>query len=901
MIQYSQKQNLCFDKMQFFFISNFLIIKQKHIILFFCGLLSCTTLSLSAQKKTPVIPKGEGFWDSLKLTELPSYKALKISKPPRIDGILDDECWKDAHIATDFVVIEPNFGKKTDRKTIAKIVYDNLAIYVSFYCYDSDPKNIRRELTQRDDISGAADYIGVAFDTYDDNLNGTRFFVTAAGVQADSRMQPDDNDFSLDLVWDSRVTLQADGWIAELKIPYSALRFPKKAIHRWGMQLNRFVNHKAELSGWSPVNPSVNGIVNQWGNLDGLQDIASPIRLQFSPYIAANIGQYPQGSTKAEGYNNSRSINGGMDVKYGLNESFTLDMTLIPDFGQVRSDDRLLNLSPFEVRFDERRPFFTEGTDLFNKGDVFYSRRIGGTPQGYWDVENQLNTNEKIIKNPNETQLLNASKISGRTNSKVGIGVLNAVAAPMFATVQDTVTGIKRQIQTADLTNYNVLVYNPALKNNSEWAVLSATTLRNGTGRDANVTLAGFRFRDSTNTYEISGMGRMSNIFSTPSANEPQQIETGFTTELNVGKVSGKWTWNIGHQIQSNRWNPNDLGIFVGNNFILSYLNVNYSTFQATKYFAQTNTWFNLNHSLLYKPTVFRDINTNAGFWGLLKNQNWVNVNIFSYPVKYYDYFEPRVEGKKFQRPPFLYVGAGGGTDRRKKVFANIWAGFAESPWVDDPYFDFNLNVTWRISNKFSITGNTYIENNRGNYGWVDNNSDGSDITLGRRNRITSTQTLSWAYKFSPFANLTFRSRHYWSAVRYQSFFRLLDNGELEQRTWQHNHDVSSNFFNIDLIYTYQFAPGSFLTATYKNATFLGTDRRDLVDGSYIKNLYSTFDAPQTNTFSLKLIYFLDYLDFKRLRKNNNKKASMSSWQPEQEENNAFLRRNRFHASFPIF
>jgi hypothetical protein len=241
-----------------------------------------------------------------------------------------------------------------------------------------------------------------------------------------------------------------------------------------------------------------------------------------------------------------------------------------------------------------------------------------------------------------------------------------------------------------------------------------------------------------------------------------------------------------------------------------------------------------------------------------------------------------------------VYVGAGGGTDRRKKVFANIWAGFAESPWVDDPYFDFNLNVTWRISNKFSITGNTYIENNRGNYGWVDNSADGLDITLGRRNRITTTQTLSWAYKFNPFVNLTFRTRHYWSAVRYQSFFHLLENGALLQRDWKNEHDVSSNFFNIDLIYTHQFAPGSFLTATYKNATFFGTDRRDLVDGSYMKNLFSTFDAPQTNTFSLKVIYFLDYLDFKRLKKRKAEKISAASWQPELDDNRAFLQRNRF-------
>ena len=165
-----------------------------------------------------------------------------------------------------------------------------------------------------------------------------------------------------------------------------------------------------------------------------MQDIKPPIRLQFSPYLSTYLnhdGTAPPGVNKT-----TTSINGGMDVKYGINQAFTLDMTLIPDFGQVQSDNRVLNLTPFEQRFNENRTFFTEGTELFNKGNLFYSRRIGGEPVHYNEAGNICSQGEVIVKNPAQSKLINATKISGRTQKGLGIGVLNAITKPQYATVE---------------------------------------------------------------------------------------------------------------------------------------------------------------------------------------------------------------------------------------------------------------------------------------------------------------------------------------------------------------------------------------------------------------------------------------------------------------------------------
>ncbi|HMP86054.1 MAG TPA: DUF5916 domain-containing protein, partial [Lacibacter sp.] len=341
-------------------------------------------------------------------------QAGKVTVAPKIDGLLTESIWKEAIPAEDFIVNSPNFGAPSAYKTRVYVLYDNNAIYIGAYLYD-DPKLVRKQLTARDGESRQdVDYFSVFFDTYNDDQNGFHFLVTSRNVQSDGRLSPNRNsqfgppsDYSWDAVWESKVTMQDDGWIVEMRIPYFSLRFAKKDKQDWGINFQRYVRRSNENSYWNSVNPNENGFVNQFGLLAGLENLQPPLRLSFLPYVTGGYRTVPGKS----GRTNEFLRNGGMDVKYGVNESFTLDMTLIPDFGQVISDNVINNLSPFEVQFQENRPFFTEGTEIFNKAGLFYSRRVGATPGGYYRARSKGSTDStRIISNPCLVQLLNAAK-----------------------------------------------------------------------------------------------------------------------------------------------------------------------------------------------------------------------------------------------------------------------------------------------------------------------------------------------------------------------------------------------------------------------------------------------------------------------------------------------------------
>ncbi|MEL7533157.1 MAG: DUF5916 domain-containing protein, partial [Bacteroidota bacterium] len=300
-------------------------------------------------------------------------KAQNTDEIPLIDGILDENVWQTAASSKSaFIQASPNNGQPSTSLTEVIVLYNDFSIYVGARLYDEQPELIQKELGLRDEMGKNTDLFSIGFDTYLNRQNAFLFMVTAAGVQADAYLTPSDDDFNWNAVWSSAVAITDFGWSVEVEIPYSALRFPKKEVQSWGLNFGRVVKRYQEESYWHPINPNLNGVVNQFGTLDGLVGIKPPVRLQLTPYVTGYLQKDPNQSAWGT------SLTGGMDLKYGINESFTLDMSLIPDFGQVRSDNVVLNLSPFEVRFDENRPFFTEGTELFNsRGNQFYSRRVG--------------------------------------------------------------------------------------------------------------------------------------------------------------------------------------------------------------------------------------------------------------------------------------------------------------------------------------------------------------------------------------------------------------------------------------------------------------------------------------------------------------------------------------------
>ncbi|HRZ97708.1 MAG TPA: DUF5916 domain-containing protein, partial [Paludibacter sp.] len=355
-----------------------------------------------------------------------SIEAIYINTPISIDANLNENIYATAQPAKDFMQIQPFNGKPSYEPSEVYFFYDNNAIYVGAMLYDKKD-SIFNFLSERDNI-GMSDYFGVYFDPYNQGQLAFGFFITPAGVQVDIKASKtsdgDVEDGSWDAVWESKTRITDKGWIVEMRIPYSALRFPKNQVNAWGLNMFRNFRRFSSNNSWNFIDRKVGSFINQEGELTGIKNIKPPVRLSLSPYIATYY------EPKSNSGSSQFLYKGGLDLKYGITESFTLDMMVIPDFGQIQSDDKDLNLTPYEIYYDEKRQFFTEGTELFQRGNIFYSRRIGASPK--FSADNALKNNEIINYNPSETQLINAVKISGRTNNDWGIGVANAMSLPSY-------------------------------------------------------------------------------------------------------------------------------------------------------------------------------------------------------------------------------------------------------------------------------------------------------------------------------------------------------------------------------------------------------------------------------------------------------------------------------------
>ena len=571
--------------------------------------------------------------------------AIRTMEKIVVDGDINDVAWKNAPVATDFIEHQPSFGnpEESANRTEVKFLYDDNAIYVSGFCHESNKDSLSTELVGRD-VVGSNDFVGIMFDTYADKINGFGYFVTPLGEQFDAKYSSMGEDPSWNSVYFSSSKIVDGGWTFEVRIPYAAIRFGSKPTQSWGLNIIRQRRRSGRKYFWNPVNPTINGLFNQAGTWSNIQNIKPPIRLSFSPYLSTYFNHYPYNSADKKNWNST--INGGMDVKYGINQSFTLDMTLIPDFGQVQSDNQVLNLTPFEVKYNEYRTFFTEGTDLFSKGNLFYSRRIGGTPMHYWSVEGQLTGSEKIKKNPGETKLINATKISGRTSTGLGIGILNAVAASTYAVVEDD-NKMERKIETNPLTNYNIVVLDQALKHNSSISLINTNVLRSGSDYDANVTAGLFDIYDKDVNYNVWGRVGVSQLMG---YTIDKRNINGYNHNLNFGKMKGLFTWSVSQNLADNKYDQRDMGYFTNNNYFNHQSWIGYKLLKEKSFYK--NMYFNLNfgYNQRYVPRSAQNFWLNSNVNGLLKNL-WNFSLEFNYSSKENDFYEPRLSGMVFKRP----------------------------------------------------------------------------------------------------------------------------------------------------------------------------------------------------------------------------------------------------------
>ena len=795
---------------------------------------------------------------------------VKTDKKFILDGYLKESQWKEVSPANKFTELRPTPFQPEDSSNASEIyfLYNDEGIFVGGYLHEKNKDSIASELIGRDGF-GNNDFIGIIFDTYQDKLNGFEYFVTPLGEQMDAKVSANNEDFSWNTVWQSAAHIEADGWTFEMFIPFSAIRFGQKKIQDWGLNIVRRRQKSAEQLFWQPIDPNVNGFLTQEGTITGLENIKPPIRLQLSPYFSLYQNHDPEGNPV-----NYTTVNGGMDIKYGINQAMTLDMTLVPDFGQVQTDNRVLNLSPFEQRFDENRTFFTEGAELFNKGNLFYSRRIGrigAGPLHYNDVYDDLQPGEEVTNNPEQVKLINATKVSGRTQRGLGIGILNAVTNPQYATISNGNTKEERKFLTDPLTNYNIIVLDQTLKNNSSVSLVNTNVWRAGKDYDANVTSGLFDFNDKKNTWNVGGNISISNLIGIT-----EKPITGYAHSIYFGKTSGRFNFNIWQDLINAKYDKSDMGYFTNNNTMDQGIWAGYNWNKPGKWYNQLRINANFWMSRLVTPIdlykrkelMFQDAGLNINANAQLKNLWWVGMNM-NKGARNHDFYEPRTpleQGRFFTNKGRYGINMWWNSNDAKKL---SWGGstFLGGGGVfKRKNTDLGLYGKIRFNSKFSIDHNLYIENAKNGAGWADILYGGNTpdtVIFARRNINSVENVLGMKYNFNNKMGLTLRARHYWSKVSPQEFFELDQDGNLQQTNTPYtgNRNQNYNFLSADLVYTWQFAQGSFITIVWKD---ISENFSRSFEKGYFKNISNTINLPQFSSLSVRVIYFLDYLTVRK-------------------------------------
>ena len=802
-----------------------------------------------------------------------TYHITRTEKAPTIDGVLDESIWQNVQIATDFIQFRPEVGKQPveNKRTEVKMSYDDNAIYIAAYLYEVST-DLMRQFTQRDNF-GQNDFFAIIFNPNNDAQNNTEFFVFPSGTQADAVESPNNGeDFGWNAVWESAVKIVDDGWVVEIKIPYRALRFTQQEDPTWGIQFHRHYRKTRAQFTWNPIDITKGNIGLYNAELKGLKNIKPPTRLSFYPYASGLVSSFA-GETETD-------FAAGLDVKYGITENITLDATLIPDFSQAGFDNVRLNLGPFEQQFTEQRQFFTEGIDLFSKGNLFYTRRIGDSPSKTPETDG----NETILNYPEKIQLLNAVKISGRTKKGLGIGFFNAITEKTSVNIEKTVTinentpneeiiKTTRQAIAEPLANYNIMVLDQQFNKNSSVTLINTNVTRNGDFKDSNVTGLLLDLVNKKNTYGAISEIKMSSF------NDVDNKENGYSAKLGIGKNSGKIRYSATYSYADENYDINDLGILFRNNYSNFSTDINYRIFEPTKAFNNMyiGAWFNYNQ--LANPNTITGANTGFEFNATTKKLHAFGINANWNIGKQYDYFEPRNGFDSF----FItenYAQSNVWVSSNYNNFFAIDTNFGYGRFFNDERENFNnywygINPRFKFNDKFLLVLGYSYDDYTADRGYINGQDIDGEIIFGQRELIETTASISGSFNFNSFNALTLSFRNYLSRVTYDNqVYNLQDNGTLEISNTNNkytigedddfNPDANFNTWNLDFSYTWQFAPGSQLTALYRNQIFnFSNNSQD----SYFKSLDNLFNQEKQNTFSLRLVYFIDYNDVKNVFK----------------------------------
>ncbi len=727
---------------------------------------------------------------------------------PVLDGRLDDAVWAAAPVATNFVQQRPNVGQPASQRTEARVVYDADAVYVGVRAWDTAPDSIAAQLGRRDAAGLISDYVQVMLDSYHDRRTAFRFAVSPRGVKRDAFHYDDTSeDATWDGVWQAETSIDSAGWTAEFRIPFSQLRYRRSAEEQtWGINLIRDLARKEERSYWSPMSPNQSGFVSRFGTLTGMRGLSSPRRLELLPYTVGRVtadGRVSDDDPFRSPTDPSLSL--GADVKYGLTSNLTLTATINPDFGQVEADPSRVNLSAFEVRFDERRPFFVEGVDVFNfglgSGDaLFYSRRIGRQPQG--SVRGPV----AWVDAPTSTTILGAAKLTGRMSGGWTVGLLNAVTAEERTRyVVPGQDGVEETV-TEPMTNYAVGRVRRDFRRGltSVGAILTSVHRRlDGTeGLDflpGSAYAGGMDWRHRVGNWQFNGFLLQSNVrgdtlaiqrLQRSSARFFQRPDAGHVeydpsrTALNgsggliaLNKIAGTWQGGSGVVYRSPGFEVNDAGFLGSADRIGWDMYAGYNRFQPIGIF---RSW-NLYHNHVFgwntdgeRTSHHTNVNGNftlkslwSGYWGVARNAQGLSVS--------------QLRGGPAIVTPASYETWGGfGSDRRKRVSYGVdLSGWSEAG-TDGRSFSAGPFVTVRPSSRFDLQLGPRLSWNNSAWQYVGTRADAgagnaTRWVFGRLDQTTASLTARLNYIFTPNLTLQLYAQPFLSAGDYSGFMEVDD------------------------------------------------------------------------------------------------------------------------------
>ena len=640
----------------------------------------------------------------------PAVTAVRVARAPLLDGRLDDDAWQAATPISDLVQSDPEEGQPVSQATEIRIVYDDDALYIGARLHDREAARIVGRLGRRDAYTDSDDF-RVLLDSYHDHNTAFRFDVNPAGVRSDLVFGDDGGfaDNSWDPVWDAATSRDSSGWTAELRIPFSQLRFSGAREQRWGVRFVRTIQRRNEFALWPFVGKTENGFVSRFGHLLGIEGIPAPRRLEALPYSVARGTSSPTAVHGSPFASQSAYVgSAGLDLKYGLTSNLTLDAAVNPDFGQVESDPAFVNLTAFEQFLEERRPFFVEGASIFNFGggagfirfggtpQVFYSRRIGRPPTGAYTTAGVPGF---FLSLPTSTTLLGATKLTGRTPSGWSVGLLEAVTPVERAWFEDTL-GVRSLQDAEPLTNFVVTRAKREIHNGQTGLGVLATAVNRdlqGAGINqlrsaAYVAGADFFHRWQGSKYTVNASVSLAHVRGDTLAIQATQLQssryyarpdaghidyertrtslTGVSADFAFNKGGGATNWALGASTTTPGYEVNDLGFQTRVDRISGAAFLGHRWTKPGKVFRLASLGFSAGPSWNYGGDNIQNSISLNGF-GQLKNFSGFNVNAGT-GLRATDDRLTR-GGPLARKPVSYYFGGGYFSDNRKALQGSLF------------------------------------------------------------------------------------------------------------------------------------------------------------------------------------------------------------------------------------